>query len=274
MMVLCLECGSFHHGEYGSGKFCNATCARKYSNSFVTKSGRESQIKALNDPNNREKIKNTRKKKSKKNKKKRDKELTELFKYDLNNKEDLSILQYESILKSNIDKIFKHRPHELGKFGENVIINQCLAHGIPAYVPVVDTDGVDLIIDINGDLKKIQVKTSTRQAGVNKDKIIFYFRSSNIRKDTDTQEYHSNHKTYDDKVDLFALYDAIHNKSYLIENDPSKSSITISQNKTNLNHYDMNATFADECDFGYVIELMKNGISPNSIIDGDFKELE
>lgn len=35
--------------------FCSPTCARKYSNTFVSETGRKNQIKALNNEENRKK---------------------------------------------------------------------------------------------------------------------------------------------------------------------------------------------------------------------------
>ena len=46
-MSKCEFCGNEHDGNYGTGRFCSPTCARKFSNTFVSESGRENQIKAL-----------------------------------------------------------------------------------------------------------------------------------------------------------------------------------------------------------------------------------
>lgn len=56
----CEYCNSEHDGSYGSGRFCSKRCSRKYANKFVTKEGREKQIKTLNE--NREKSTEKRKK--------------------------------------------------------------------------------------------------------------------------------------------------------------------------------------------------------------------
>lgn len=68
-MKLCEYCGKEHDGSYGSGRFCCAKCARKFSNRFVDEDGRKRQIQALLDPENREKgILSARKKEFRKNK--------------------------------------------------------------------------------------------------------------------------------------------------------------------------------------------------------------
>lgn len=262
-MKNCLTCGKPHDGTYGSGRFCSKSCANRYSNSFVTKEGRKNQIKALNDPKNRKKNNESRKK----NKNKRKSEKVSVTRNE-------QIYQHEIALKEICDKKFKNRSHEMGKYGENVIANKCIKHNVNVYVPIVDVNGVDMIFDVGNKLRKVQVKTSSIQYGVNKDKVIFDFRTSNIKKDPKTNTYRSSSKKYGDKVDLFALYDAIHDKAYLIENDQKRATIMIGQNRTNMSCYDRNSTFADECDFDYVIENMKLGINPSDIIDGVAREIE
>jgi len=53
--IICEYCRKPHDGTYGSGRFCSATCARKYSNEYVTFQGRQNQIQALNSEENRSK---------------------------------------------------------------------------------------------------------------------------------------------------------------------------------------------------------------------------
>lgn len=49
-IYICEYCGNEHDGSYGSGRFCCASCSRRYSNTFVSEEGRNRQISCLTDP--------------------------------------------------------------------------------------------------------------------------------------------------------------------------------------------------------------------------------
>lgn len=253
-ILFCEKCGDVHDGSYGSGRFCCKKCARSFSSSCVSKEGRKRQKEALNDPINREKCKKNRKTVDKKKK-------------EHKKKTDMEIQLKEKKMKNRTDSIFKNRKMCLGKYGENVIINKCIENNIDVYIPVID-NGVDLIMDINGDLKKVQVKSSTQQTGINCDKTCFnLIASKRIGISDGKNKYYK--KNYKDFVDMFALYDAIHDRSYLVENNDSigKTSIIISQSKISKNNQSSSINFADDYDFDYVIENLKAGISQDDIID-------
>ena len=253
-IFICEKCGSKHDGKYGSGRFCSKECARSFSVSHVSLDGRKNQIKALNDPMNRKKAK------KKMNEKKRT--ITQVN----------SIQKYESYLENNTNEKFNKRPLAQGKYGELSVIKKCIEHNVPVYIPVVDDSGVDLIIDINNDLKKVQVKSSNSHKGVNKDKISFQLTSTKlVNKDN---KYQSEKTDYKDKVDFFALCDISHDDIYLIENDKTRKSIQISRNRTGEKCYDEKSLFYDECNFSDVIENLKRGISQNEIVDVEFKDVK
>ena len=50
--MICENCGKKHKGEYGSGRFCCAKCARGYSSKHVTPEGRKKQKDALINKDN------------------------------------------------------------------------------------------------------------------------------------------------------------------------------------------------------------------------------
>ena len=107
-MSKCEFCGSEHDGNYGSGRFCSARCASKYSNAFVSEQGRNNQIRALNDEENRKKAINARSREEKQKKNYRD---------DLRPK-------------------FKHTLC-LGKIGELEVGKKFLEHGYDVYIPLL-----------------------------------------------------------------------------------------------------------------------------------------
>lgn len=240
----CEKCGELHDGSYGSGRFCSAKCSRSFSSSHVSEEGRLKQTQTLNDSKNREKCMQARMETRKKMK---------------HSKKDIS--------HSELKESFKNRTMALGKYGENQIINKCLLHDIPVYLPVVDTNGVDMIFDINGEYKKVQVKSSTLQRGVNSDRTAFTLQSL-IRKNDKENKLIKYHKDgYQDKVDLFALYDGINDRSYLIDSKSIQTkSIAIAQDKTALNGQTANINAADDYDFDRVIEKLKNGTCDSNVI--------
>ena len=47
----------------------------------------------------------------------------------------------------------------VGGCGEAIVVAEFLKRGVPVYRPMVDT-GADLVVDINGSLQRVQVKSS------------------------------------------------------------------------------------------------------------------
>ena len=253
----CERCGEPHDGSYGSGRFCSAQCARSFSTDYVSEEGRKRQIMALNDvenrKKNRQKIKEAQKRKS------------EILKEQ--RKQELAKVSASNAPVNEMKARFKNRTVALGKYGENKIISKCIEHEVPVYIPVVDETGVDMIFDINGEYKKVQVKTSTQPCGVNGDKTSFRLDKS-VRTREDCRDVYRK-ESYGDSVDYFALYDAVNDRSYLIQNESSKSTITISQTEVCGNNQRKGISFADDYDFDRVIEKLKNGINPSDIISID-----
>ena len=267
----CENCGSEHDGSYGSGRFCCAQCARSFSSKHVTADGRKKQIEALTCLDTRKKLSETRKEKAKENKKKKAKEKKK--KQRKAESFDKDIFDREIAAKNLFKKKFKGNTKKIGTYGENVIINKCIEHDIPVYLPVVDDAGVDMIMEINGELKKVQIKTASDQYGVNKDKIGFHLSSCRLKYDQEERAYKPTIHYYDDKIDLFALYDIIHNRSYLIENNDHPSQIRISQSRSSNPGNDKKIHHCDDYDFDHVIEDMKAGMCQMDIVEGTYEEI-
>lgn len=265
---ICENCHKPHNGTYGSGRFCCGKCARSFSSKHVTEDGRKRQIEALTSDENRKKVSDIRKQKSEERKK--EKELKKKKEYF-----DESLYKTQEELSIKVKTKFKNNTKKIGTYGENVIINKCIENDIKVYLPVVDDHGVDMILDIGGKLNRVQVKTSTEQSGVNKDKTLFNLKSSQIRHNNETGEYYSESHGYrDDDVDLFALHDLIHNRSYLIKNDGKRKNFSISYSRTADNPSNSSKlNFSDDFDFDYVIDCLKKGIDPESIVDTTFKDI-
>lgn len=242
MSLKCEFCGSEHDGTYGSGRFCSATCSRKYSNTFVSDEGRANQIKALQDKENQKKSKESRIK-------------------------NFSIKKEE--MKKKKDEIKQHSKNikkmDIGKIGELETIKKFLQNNVPVYIPVVDNNKVDMIANIDGNLSKIQVKSTYRVTGAECNITPFNLVSQKRIFDTETKTY-KNAKTFYDtnEVDYFALYDGVSNNVYLVEND-GRETININKSEPGTVSNSPIVNYAQDYLIDNVIENIRNGIT--NIID-------
>lgn len=78
----------------------------------------------------------------------------------------------------------------IGNIGEAKVLSELTKYGIPVLLPFGDNEAYDLVIEINNEFKKIQVKTSEK---IINGKVSFSIVSSKK-------------ETYDNKVDYLALY--------------------------------------------------------------------
>ena len=255
-MNKCEYCGNYHDGSYGSGRFCSPKCARKFSNTFVSEEGRQNQIKALNDGENREKGLINRKNNNKTNP------------------------NYHKEYRNDLRPSFKH-PLTLGKIGELEVGKKFIQYGYDVFVPLVDTGGVDLVVYDGNDFKTVQVKSSTSEK-INNDGIcecssfITHYKKRNIHDGTYTQIK----QKYDpDKVNYLALYSAYQDDSYLMENKPDfPYGITIRHTPPANNQSDK-INYAEDYQIDKVLSLLNPipGVyyeDDENIIDSDFIELD
>lgn len=262
-MKICENCGNPHDGSYGSGRFCCQECARSFSSKYVSEEGRQRQAKALNDPENRKKCKSAIKRKNDEKRKELEEKYKEKRKYK-NNDANLMVLN-----KSNLNitsSLFK------GKIGEYKTIEKFLKHGVPVYIPIVDT-GIDMIININGEYKTVQVKSSSNTSGVNNDKIIF--KITRNKRTISSGTYEQVAEAYNtDEIDYFSLYNLLNDDLYLIKNsgDPI-TNLTIRCNQIPQKTQTVNGNYDVDLDFDAVLDEEINGLDMINIIPGEYREV-
>ena len=245
-MKICEYCGKEHDGSYGSGRFCCAKCARKFSNRFVDEDGRKRQIQALLDPENREKgVLSARKK--------------NLGKIKAN----------KHPCANNIVNGSKITSLNLGKIGELKTIEKFLEKNIPVYTPIVDNSGVDLIADINGKLLKIQVKTSTRN---DSEKTCFELTTTNARYKKNGERTGITKKYSSENIDYFSLYDYTSDELYMLKNTGEKSSVTIRLQPPKNNQY-TNTNLKEDYNIDKIIDLICKDIDPDNVIESENFEI-
>lgn len=252
-MYICEYCGNEHDGSYGSGRFCSSKCARKFSNKYVTSEGRKRQIEILTDPSIREINNKVRREKSENFIKNENGEFIKVKKK-----------------KSGKTKMKNNTHSQLtGKLGEYATIKKFIEHGIQVYIPVVDIYGADMIVEIDHEYKKIQVKSSTSKCGVND--TATQFKLTHYDRKIDHNNYYQKPKKYtQDEVDYFALYDVTSDNLFLVENNENTVSNMIIRNNLSTNkkgHQTSKINLASDYDFDKVIENLKNGIKESNIID-------
>ena len=106
-----------------------------------------------------------------------------------------------------------------GNIGEAVAISEFVKLGLPVYIPFGDNEKADLVVEFNGKLNKIQVKTSLEcKNGV----VTFDLTSSSNHRGNGRHKYTSK------EIDYFFCYSLQRDKSYLIKvTDTPISSINI-----------------------------------------------
>lgn len=112
------------------------------------------------------------------------------------------------------------QPKTLGIIGEAKVLSRFVELDVPISVPFGDNASYDLVAEINGNLKKIQVKTSS--SSING---AVLFRLAKQRNST-TKSYTNFYTT--EEVDYYALYSTVRDKVYLIPfGDCGSTSVTI-----------------------------------------------
>ena len=91
-----------------------------------------------------------------------------------------------------------------GKIGECRFILEFLKKGYQVFLPVDDHALEDMVVDIDGVLKRVQIKSVTPRRGV----LAVKNRSCNALGTTNNW--------YDGKIDLFGVYDIANDRGYLV----------------------------------------------------------
>lgn len=244
---ICEYCGTEHDGSYGSGRFCCASCSRRFSNTFVSEEGRKNQIATLTDPKNREKsIEGTIKSNHARKIARLQNEIPELFN--------------EKVGKGTLAQ---------GKIGELETTKRFLERDIMVYLPAVDNQGIDMIADFGGKLQKIQVKTSSRGGKKSAE-----FKLSRTRNNFTNGDVVHNTVGYNkDDVDYFALYDNQTSKLFLLENNESRKSIIFRYDNTPANNQ-FGTNHAEDYEFDKVLDEIEMGFHQSDIIEADYEVID
>lgn len=242
-MPICEYCGKEHDGSYGSGRFCSPRCSRKYSYSFLDDVGRQNQIKALTDPKNREKCMAARRK-----------------------LDDNRRIEKEKHKKPKkiFDNDYPFSRMMLGEVGELRTAEEFGKRGIHVYTPVFHDSPIDMIVNINGKLTKIQVKSSTRNDG---NATMFKLTSTNERYTGGVISHHT--KRYNsDEIDYFALYDYYDDEVFLMKNECNKNTVIL-RDVPPKNSRGSPVNYKDDYNFDRVLDLIISNMDSADIIDID-----
>lgn len=98
---------------------------------------------------------------------------------------------------------------QIGNIGEAKVLSKFIELGFPVYIPFGDNEKADLVVEFNGKLNKVQVKTSIDAKNGN---VIFDLTSSTAHRKNGMR-----HKYTIDEVDYFALYNLCRDKIYLLK---------------------------------------------------------
>lgn len=108
----------------------------------------------------------------------------------------------------------------IGNIGEAKAIVKFIELGIPVYLPFGENERADMVIDVNRELLKIQVKTSTIYKNG-----CTYFGAATL---TNTKDGVSKHKYTKYEIDYFIFYSIPKDELYMIPiNECNQSSIVI-----------------------------------------------
>ena len=116
----------------------------------------------------------------------------------------------------------------IGDIGEYAVISFLMKYGVSVYKSIGDNSPADIIIDINGELLKVQIKTSTYagKGNSNINAVLFPMCTS--------QEHRGKgrHLYTKEEVDYFIFYSPIHDELLIYQNKGVEFSILLRFNKT------------------------------------------
>jgi hypothetical protein len=267
--MICENCGKPHDGNYGSGRFCCEKCARGFSSKHVSEEGRKKQREVLGDKKNREKTRNTKMSKSNNyelnSNGEWEKKLKSKNSKNKNNTESSGVGIYDNTKNKG-----KRHSMILGTIGELATAKKFLNHGYNVYVPLVDINGTDMIVEKNDGLKKIQVKSSSQSKNGDQRCTSFPLVGRDLHVKNKTVESHKKHYTKD-SADYFALYSEHDDDIYLIENKgDNKSSITIRTDLGDNKGKQLKKIHrAEDYQIDRVLDNIDKGIDQSNIIEVD-----
>lgn len=98
-------------------------------------------------------------------------------------------------------------PHERGQASEALIKAELLSRGFPVLTPEYDNEPYDLVVDLEGDFHRIQIKTAYRN---NPGTVQFETVTTRSRADGYERD------AYDGRADVFAVYNPVLDEVYAI----------------------------------------------------------
>lgn len=138
-------------------------------------------------------------------------------------------------------------PKVKGNISEAAILFKFVENEIPVCQPFGEYTKYDLVVEINGELKKVQVKT-----GRLRDNTVQSHLTATYRK----QGRQVNERYSESDVDLFAIYCIEIGRAFLIPYvDISQITIRLDTNSRQKH----GIRFADDCDFDTVLDHLKQG---------------
>ncbi len=244
--MICEFCNRPHDGSYGSGRFCSSKCARSFSTASISEKSRLSQIDGLKK-GRENRIKNLSNNKISKN----------------------TTCIHSQQPKNKLEKSPISSTTRKGIYGELFTATKFAEHGIPVYIPFGNVEDSDLIVDINGNLKKVQVKTSSVLSDDCETTLFTITKQKAYINKKDV--YYISKKYSNDDIDYMALCDVINKRVYLMTPDEygNRYCINIRNNSKNKT-LKSNMHDGNEYDIDIVLENMMND---KNIIDIDYKEL-
>ena len=96
----------------------------------------------------------------------------------------------------------------IGNIGEAKALCKFIEKGIPVYIPFGDNEKSDLVVDFNGQLKRIQVKTSIKAED---GKMMFSLVSSTSHRQNGVKHIYTN-----EEIDYFVCYNIERDKLFII----------------------------------------------------------
>ncbi len=139
------------------------------------------------------------------------------------------------------------RTKDQGIIGEAGVIFEFEKRGITVSIPFGDNSPYDIIIDVNGSLYKVQIKTS---ADTNNKVTVFNIKKTRINRKRNVVSYYTKNE-----IDYFVLYSIHFKEAYMIPvEEAPNTSIKIRHDKAK-NNQNMNIRMDVDCTIERVLNI-------------------
>ena len=247
--MICEYCGKEHDGSYGSGRFCSSKCARSFSTKNISNESRQKQIAALKNEDNRKLA------------------IEKYREYAMIHRKRNGRVKLKTAIESGPLSDTKRK----GIYGELFTASKFAEYDVPVYIPYGNSETTDLVVEINGELKKVQVKTSSV---IDETNSCIHFGIANQKQRIHHKKVSYEVDTYDGQVDYLALCDIIDKRVYLLDGiSLSKKGICIRKEES-LSNQKKGINFADDYDIDNVLPKILELENGDDFIDVEYKEIE